>query len=269
MSTVAAALHPWVVAARGAVEWLIETGDVELEVPAGFTLPPLGTGQITSPRVSDAAPAAAPASAAMAARLREAAEPALKSVLERRPAVPGLPPQPIEIKGEGADTTLLDSPSLLEGPAEAALVFGWSGVRVAFVAGPLPDNASAEVVSGVGALVVKMAQGMKLELGQVFFGYLAGPGGVRPTAQAARHAVRRQLAVARPEVIVTLGDFATRALCGSSESFSRSRGQWFEFEGIPVMPTFHPEAMLQHDGQPIKLAVWDDLKKVKRRLNIR
>lgn len=276
-TTVSAELYPWVVATRGALEWLLETGDVDLEVPAGFVLPALGEVRSTAPRwgTPDAAPGegAARLRASVEAEAPRAARPALEgelqSVLERRPSVPGLPPQPFDLKGEAAETTFIDTPSLLQGPEEAALVFGWPGVKVAFVAGPLHDDATPEQVSGVGDLVIKMAQGMKLELGQVFFGYLAGPGGVRPNAHAARAAVRRQLAVARPEVIVTLGDFATRALCGSSESFSRSRGRWFEFEGIPVMPTFHPEAMLQHDGQQIKLVVWDDLKKVKRRLNIR
>ncbi|MEZ4472743.1 MAG: uracil-DNA glycosylase family protein [bacterium] len=266
--TVGAELAAWVAAARGSLEWLIETGELEVEVPADFVPPRLGE-----------VPAAAPRSLAHLAARLGAPEvpdvPELQSVLERSLGVPGLPPQPRDFAAEiagvpeaAAETTFIDSPSLLEGPAEAALVFGWSGVRVAFVAGPVPDDAPPSLMAEVGALVERMAQGIKLGLGQVFFGYLAGPDGQRPSAPAARRAVRRQLVVARPEVIVALGDFATRALCGSDESFKRCRGVWHDFEGVPVMPTFHPEAMIQGaDSQRLKAAVWDDLKKVMRRLN--
>ncbi|MCB9549758.1 MAG: hypothetical protein H6706_28460 [Myxococcales bacterium] len=265
MSTVGAELAAWVAATRGALEWLIETGEAELDVPADFVVPPLG-------RIAAIAPPAGVPSAPAPVE-----EPELQSVLERSPGVPGLPPQPRDFAAElagvasdvgPAETTFIDSPSLLEGPAEAALVFGWPGVRVAFVAGPIPDDAPASLMAEVGQLVERMAQAIKLGLGQVFFGYLAGPDGERPSAPAARRAIRRQLAVARPEVIVALGDFATRTLCGSDDSFKRRRGTWHDFEGVPVMPTFHPEAMIQGaDSQRLKAAVWDDLKKVMRRLN--
>jgi len=248
VSSVGAELWPWLQAARGAVQWLLEAGEAELEVPAAFQMPPLGRiPLVAQPVVEEAASE-------------------LHSVLERRPPVPGLPPQPFDLKGEAGETTFIDTPSLLEGPAEAALVYGWSAVQVAFVAGPLPEDATAELLSLVGEQVVRMAGAMGLTLGQVFFGYLAGPNGQRPTAHAARLAVRRQLAVAKPKVIVSLGDFATRTLCGSSESFSRSRSNWFEFEGIPVLPTFHPEALLQNDGDNIRKAIGADLKKVMRKL---
>ena len=42
MSAVATELYPWVLATRGALEWLIETGDVDLDVPTGFVLPAFG-----------------------------------------------------------------------------------------------------------------------------------------------------------------------------------------------------------------------------------
>lgn len=276
--TVGAELIAWVQAARGALEWHVETGDLDLEIPAGWQMPPLG-------RIAPApTPARRPEPSAAQAAVAEVEQPAAAPAERAEPSIPPAPvaggPQPSiaqafdRLGGPSADadageTTFIDSPSLLEGPDDAALVFGWSVVRVAFIAGPV-DEQSPENMKAVGELVMRMAQGMRLGLGEVFFGYLAGPGGQVPSAPAARRAVRRQFSVKRPQAIVALGDFAARALCGSTQSFSRTRGSWHTFEDVPVMATFHPEAMLQNaDSAKLKAIVWDDLKKVMRRLQLR
>jgi DNA polymerase len=44
------------------------------------------------------------------------------------------------------------------------------------------------------------------------------------------------------------------------------RGQWREYEGIPVMPTFHPAYLLRSPGEKGK--VWDDLKQVMKKLGL-
>ena len=282
--TVGAELVEWVRAARGALEWHMETGDFDLGIPADWQMPPLG--QIAAVPLTPAPSAPAPESRPAAPQV--AAPPADEpDQAEQTRAMPSIPPAPIaggpqpsiasafaSMGGPSGDadageTTFIDSPSLLEGPDDAALVFGWSVVRVAFIAGPV-DEQTPENMKAVGELVMRMAQGMKLGLGEVFFGYLAGPGGKVPSAPAARRAVRRQFSVKRPQAIVALGDFAARALCGSTQSFSRTRGSWHTFEDVPVMATFHPEAMLQNaDSAKLKAIVWDDLKKVMRRLQLR
>lgn len=275
MITVGAELRQWVAAARGALRWHLETGDARLEVPAGYTPPPLGEiapAPRVAPTPSNVHPAVTPPAVA-----RAMPEPAP----DRPPTIPPAPiaggPQPQmprslapSAEADAGETTFIDSPSLLVGPDDAALVFGWSVVKVAFIAGPVHEQ-TPERMEAVGTMVMRMAaQGMGLGLGETFFGYLAGPGGQTPTAPAARRAVRRQFSVKRPQAIVALGDFAVRALCGSTQSFSRARGEWHEFEGVPVMSTFHPEAMLQNaDSANIKAIVWDDLQKVMRRLKLR
>ena len=44
------------------------------------------------------------------------------------------------------------------------------------------------------------------------------------------------------------------------------RGEWREYEGIPVMPTFHPAYLLRSPQEKGK--VWDDLQLVMKRLGL-
>ncbi len=73
----------------------------------------------------------------------------------------------------------------------------------------------------------------------------------------------RQVELIRPEVIVALGKVATDFLLQSSKSMSELRGNFGEFQGIPVMPTFHPSYLVRNEGnKEIKKMVWEDMKKV-------
>ena len=77
--------------------------------------------------------------------------------------------------------------------------------------------------------------------------------------------LRRQIAFVRPKTIVALGATAFKGLSGDPlANISRHRGTWCEFEGIPMMPTFHPAYLLRVPSA--KRVVWDDLQKVMARL---
>ncbi len=74
----------------------------------------------------------------------------------------------------------------------------------------------------------------------------------------------RQVAVIRPQVIVGLGRFAVHCLLKTKAPISRLRGEWQNYQGIPMMPTYHPAYLLRNpDG---KRDVWEDMKEVMRRL---
>ena len=75
----------------------------------------------------------------------------------------------------------------------------------------------------------------------------------------------RQLAFIRPEVIVALGSPAFQCLMRTRESITRSRGEWRDWNGIKVMPTFHPAFLLRSPDK--KREVWEDMKKVRDFLN--
>lgn len=71
----------------------------------------------------------------------------------------------------------------------------------------------------------------------------------------------RQLAVIRPKVIVALGAPALQCLAGSRESITRARGQWRDWNGIKLLPTYHPAYLLRSPDK--KKETWEDVKRVR------
>jgi uracil-DNA glycosylase len=71
----------------------------------------------------------------------------------------------------------------------------------------------------------------------------------------------KQLAALRPRVIVALGKFAAQVLLRKPDApISTLRGKFHEYQGIPVMPTFHPAYLLRTPSA--KRTVWEDLQRV-------
>ncbi|MDW7684319.1 MAG: uracil-DNA glycosylase [Bacillota bacterium] len=71
----------------------------------------------------------------------------------------------------------------------------------------------------------------------------------------------RQIDCVRPRIIVCLGALATQALLGGEARVTKVRGRWHNREGIQVMPTFHPAALLRDPAK--KKPVWEDIQKVR------
>ena len=69
-----------------------------------------------------------------------------------------------------------------------------------------------------------------------------------------------QIDAVAPRVIVTLGKPASSLLLGRDVAITRVRGQWHEYRGIPVMPTFHPAFILRQYTEQNRRLVWEDLK---------
>ena len=74
--------------------------------------------------------------------------------------------------------------------------------------------------------------------------------------------LRRQVALVRPEVLIAFGTFAAQTLLGKRESLGRLRGVVHTFEGVPLVATYHPAALLRnpHWTRPS----WEDLQRVRR-----
>jgi DNA polymerase len=70
----------------------------------------------------------------------------------------------------------------------------------------------------------------------------------------------RQLQSIRPRAILAMGRFAAQTLLRTEEKISKIRGQFQEYQGVPVMPTYHPAYLLRNPSQ--RRPVWEDLKKV-------
>jgi len=65
---------------------------------------------------------------------------------------------------------------------------------------------------------------------------------------ACRHFLDDQVRLVGPDVVVTLGNFATRALLGTAEGVTKLRGRAYPFGSASLVPTFHPAAALRGGG---------------------
>lgn len=75
-----------------------------------------------------------------------------------------------------------------------------------------------------------------------------------------------QIKIIQPRLLVALGATAMAGLTGNTEPMNRLRGRWHEFQGIPLMPTYHPAYLLRNQSQSEKRKVWEDMLMVLERL---
>ena len=157
------------------------------------------------------------------------------------------------------------------------IVFGVGSprARLVFVGeGPGEDEdlKGEPFVGKAGQLLTKMIEAMGLERREV---YICNTVKCRPPNNrnpepdelaACEPFLKGQLAALKPEVIVTLGKFAAQALLRDQSPISRLRGTWRAYQGIPLMPTFHPAYLLRSPGEKGK--VWADLQEVMKRLGL-
>jgi DNA polymerase len=72
--------------------------------------------------------------------------------------------------------------------------------------------------------------------------------------------LEKQIALIRPKVLVGLGKFSAQWLFKSMEPIGRLRGRVGDYDGIKVIPTFHPAFLLRNPSA--KKDVWEDMKVV-------
>lgn len=74
-----------------------------------------------------------------------------------------------------------------------------------------------------------------------------------------------QIHILKPKMILCMGKIAIEKITGQNISINARHGEFFEYNSIPVMPTYHPSALLRNEE--LKRPAWEDLKKFKRRLD--
>jgi DNA polymerase len=158
-----------------------------------------------------------------------------------------------------------------EGNPDAAIVF------VGEAPGETEDRLGRPFVGRAGEKLDEMIAAMGLRRQEVYIANVLKsrpPDNRTPLAHevdACGPYLLAQLAVIRPQVIVTLGGPASKLLLASELGITRLRGmlarvslglaegQPFE---VPVMPTFHPAYLLRNYTMETRQQVWEDLKKV-------
>ncbi len=147
------------------------------------------------------------------------------------------------------------------GNPDAKLVFVGEGP------GRDEDIKGEPFVGRAGQLLTDIIEkGMKLERSGV---YIANVVKCRPPENrnpeegeiaACEPFLKKQLQLIAPKFICTLGKFATQTLLKTKEPISLLRGNWREYEGIRLIPTFHPAYLLRNPGD--KKLVWADVQKL-------
>lgn len=72
--------------------------------------------------------------------------------------------------------------------------------------------------------------------------------------------LKRQIALIKPASILCVGRIAIHFLLGREEGVGKLRGTFYRFEGIPVLVTYHPAAVLRNPN--LRAPVWEDLKRL-------
>jgi len=132
------------------------------------------------------------------------------------------------------------------------------------------DAQGLAFVGRAGQLLTKMIEAMGYKREEVFIGNILKcrpPDNRQPLPEEMIECMpylKEQIAVIKPKVIVAMGGTAVKGLLNLESGITKLRGKWFAFEGIDLMPTYHPAYLLRNP--PAKKEVWEDLKEVLNRL---
>jgi DNA polymerase len=148
-----------------------------------------------------------------------------------------------------------------EGNRKARLMF------VGEAPGADEDAQSRPFVGRAGQLLTKIIEAIGMKREEVLIGNVnrcRPPGNRAPMPDEVamcKPFLLREIAAVQPEVIVVLGNTATKNLLDTREGITRLRGNFQEYQGITVMPTFHPAYLLRDPSK--KRETWEDMKKVR------
>lgn len=133
--------------------------------------------------------------------------------------------------------------------------------------GEQEDFSGRPFVGPAGQLLERMLASIGLGRGDVFIGNVVKcrpPRNRQPErdeAEACLPYLRAQVALVRPRIIVLLGATAARHAISPDIRITRDRGTWYEKDGVWMMVTYHPSALLRDAS--LKRAAWDDLRNVR------
>ncbi|MDR1457916.1 MAG: uracil-DNA glycosylase [Puniceicoccales bacterium] len=160
------------------------------------------------------------------------------------------------------------------------IVFGVGNLDAdIFLCGEAPgadeEIAGEPFVGRAGQLLTKIITAMGLTRSDVYIGNIMNWRPKMPTEFGNRPPTKEemqfclpylcaQLQIVKPKVILTLGTTALNGLLGhdSTRKMTDIRGKWLEFNGIKLMPTFHPSYVLRNNSTKTKRMIWEDFMKV-------
>ncbi|MCD4813710.1 uracil-DNA glycosylase [bacterium] len=147
-----------------------------------------------------------------------------------------------------------------EGDPSAQLVF------VGEAPGLDEDKSGRPFMGEEGNLLTKIIESIGLKREEVYLCNVLKcrpPGNRNPSSveiEACQSFLKIQLDLIKPKVICALGAFAGQVLLQTKEPIGTLRGKIYTYQGIPVVPTYHPAALLYRPQN--KKYVWQDMKHI-------
>lgn len=149
-----------------------------------------------------------------------------------------------------------------EGKSDAELMFVGEGP------GADEDATGRPFVGAAGKLLDKIIEAIGFKRDEVYIANVVKcrpPGNRKPEkdeTSTCEQFLFRQIATIGPKVIVALGNTPLESLLNlKTGGITKARGQFYDYNGVKVMATFHPAYLLRDPTK--KREVWDDMKKVK------
>jgi len=161
---------------------------------------------------------------------------------------------------------------LCEGRRQIVFGVGEPSAEVMFIGegpGAEEDQQGEPFVGKAGQLLTRIIEnGMGLARQDVYIANIVKcrPPNNRDPApdevEACEPFLQAQIRVVQPKVLIALGKYAAQTLLGVQTPITRLRGRWAKYQGIPLMPTFHPAYLLRNPAE--KRPVWEDIQEVLR-----
>ena len=155
-----------------------------------------------------------------------------------------------------------------EGSPDASLMFIGEGP------GREEDLQARPFVGDAGTLLTRLIEKMGFRREDV---YIANIVKCRPPMnrdperdeiEICRGYIEKQIEIINPQVIISLGRISSQTLIGNTAlKMTSTRGRFFDYNGIPLMPTFHPAYLLRNPKD--KWLTWSDAQKVLEKLQDR
>lgn len=160
--------------------------------------------------------------------------------------------------------------SLREGCRQVVFAEGEREARLMFIGeapGAEEDEAGVPFVGRAGQLLNRILDACHIERSEVYITNVVKcrpPGNRLPNPDEVRACygyLEAQIRIIRPAIIVCLGALATQTVVDPKARITSSRGRWFNRDGVMIMPTFHPAALLRREEW--KRPAWEDFKKIR------
>lgn len=159
----------------------------------------------------------------------------------------------------------------------ANLVFGEGDpdanvVMIGEAPGEDEDASGRPFVGRAGQLLDRVLESVQIEREEVYITNIVKyrpPGNRNPKPEeilASEPLLMEQLRIIRPQIIVTLGNIPTQYFVKTKDGITKTRGQWFEWNGVRVYPMFHPAYLLRNPSREKnspKWLMWGDAKALK------